>query len=78
MCYAALDSCLDHNLGLQIEKTELSLCRQYLEEDWVCLGELQDPPMAEEVAAAHSSTQQPVSVRDKRLILTQAAIDRCY
>ena len=67
MCYAALDSCLHHNLGLQIEKTELSLCRQYLEEDWVCFGELQDPPMAEEVAAAHSSTQQPVQSETRGL-----------
>lgn len=40
---------------------ELSLCRQHFDEDRVCFGELQDPPMTEEVAAAHSSTQQPVS-----------------
>lgn len=49
---------------------ELSLCCQHADEDRICFGEPQDPPMAEEVAAAHSSTQQPVSrQKNKRLIL---------
>lgn len=47
--------------GLEIVRTEFSLCRQHLDGDWVCFGKLQDPTVAEEVAAAHSSTQQPVS-----------------
>lgn len=61
---------------------ELSLCRQHLDEDRLCFGELQDPPVAEEVAAARSATQQPVCQTEKgfrrerkRLILTQATID---
>lgn len=40
---------------------ELSLCRQHLGEDGVRSGELQHPAMAEEVAAARGSAQQPVS-----------------
>lgn len=46
---------------LEIVRTEFSLWRQHLDREWVCFGKLQDPPVAEEVAAAHSSTQQPVS-----------------
>lgn len=61
----------------------LSLGRQHLDAHRVCLGELQDPAMAEQIAEAHSSTQQPVSRHranpdksDKGLFLTRAAIDR--
>lgn len=62
--------------GFHIVRIELSLCRQHLNEDWVGFGKLQDPPMAGEVAAARSSTQQPVfrqktesTSRDERLYL---------
>lgn len=41
--------------------TELSLCRQQLGDGRVWFGEFQHPSMEEEVAAAHSSTHQPVS-----------------
>ena len=57
--YIADDSSLHHNLSFTLQR--LSLCRQHLAEHRACFGELKDPAMAEEIAAAHRSTQQPVS-----------------
>lgn len=59
--YTVGDLSVHHNVGFRMLRTEFSLRRQHFDDHWVCSGEPQDPSVEEDVAAAHSSTQQPVS-----------------